>query len=450
MQDRLPKLLPAFALATSKDASVAAQYERFPYPERNPEDERRRAIGTWLDNLDILNFRCYKGETPFTRGFRVLVAGGGTGDATIYLGIQLRHTDAEIVHLDVSAASIDIARRRAAIHGLDRIRFLQESLLDLPTLNVGRFHYINCVGVLHHLTDPDAGLQALLAVLEDRGAIGLMLYGYYGRMGVYHVQELLRRIGGDVPDEEKLHIARDLLARLPATNWFKRGEDLHSDHKAGDAGIYDLFLHSQDRAYRVPELYEWLVDRHGLNLHFSDVHRGDLPYEPAALVRDENSVALRRISTLPLRERQAIGELLGGDITRHVLYATRHSDREPTYGDSDCVPRIPWETHQPRGIDFATLIESHGQRRFALQHPPSGLHRVMDPNPLAAGIFRELDGVRSFREIFRRVRENSMLNAKATTDEELFAAFRPWFDALASIERMSLLRAQYPWPPFSP
>ena len=430
-------------------ASVAEHYERFPYPERDPEDERRRVIGTWLDNLDILNFRCYRGETPFTHGFRALVAGGGTGDGTIYLGLQLRHTDAEIVHLDVSEASIDIARRRAAIHGLNKIRFVHASLLDLPSLDLGRFHYINCVGVLHQLVDPDAGLRALLGALEDRGALGLMLYGYYGRIGVYQMQELLRRIGRNLQDQEKIAIARELLANMPATNWFKRGEDLHSDHKVGDAGIYDLFLHSQDRAYTVPEIYEWLVDGHGLYLHFTDVHRGTLPYDPKSLLHDEKSALVQLISTVPLRERQAIAELLGGDLTRHLIYATRYSDCSADYGDLDCVPRIPWETNQPTGMDFASLITRHNGRRFILQHPPSGLRRVMDPNPLAAAIFRELDGLRSFREIFRRVRQDAVIRANPTTDEMLFQAFHPWFEALTSIERLALLRAACPWPFFS-
>jgi SAM-dependent methyltransferase len=434
-------------LSASESHRVAAQYEKFPYPVRNPDDERQRVIGTWLDNLDIANFRCYRGETPFARGFRALVAGGGTGDATIYLGVQLRNTDAAIVHLDVSAASIDIARRRAAIHGLDQIRFVQASLLGLPSLGLGRFHYINCVGVLHHLADPDEGLRALLEALEERGALALMVYGRYGRVGVYHLQEMLKRLAGDTDDATRLAIARSVVTDLPASNWFKRGEDLHSDNKMGDAGLYDLLLHSNDRAYTVPELYEWLVDRHGLRVHFSDVHRGARPYDPMSFVHDDNTELAQRIAGLPLRERQAIAELWGGDLTRHSFYAMRHSDGEAPYGDLDAIPRIPSETHQPTGADFARLIAEH-DNRFVLQHAASGLNRAMDPNPLAAAIFNELDGLRSFRDIFMRVRENPALQAQPPTDATLFAAFAPWFDALASIERMGLLRAACPWPLF--
>lgn len=54
-----------------------------------------------------------------------------------------------------------------------------------------------CAGVLHHLENPAAGLQALRAVLSDQGAMMIMLYGKYGRTGVYQVQELLRMINSN-------------------------------------------------------------------------------------------------------------------------------------------------------------------------------------------------------------------------------------------------------------
>ena len=49
---------------------------------------------------------------------------------------------------------------------------------------------------MHHLEDPDAGLRALLSVLKDGGALGIMVYGQYGRTGVYQMQETLRLING--------------------------------------------------------------------------------------------------------------------------------------------------------------------------------------------------------------------------------------------------------------
>ena len=91
MQSRPPSA-PEASVATLPDAqsAVTELYERHPYPHRDPEDERKRVIGTWLDNLDLLNHHCYRGERDFRRGFRALVAGAGTGDGTIFLADQLR------------------------------------------------------------------------------------------------------------------------------------------------------------------------------------------------------------------------------------------------------------------------------------------------------------------------------------------------------------------------
>src|SRR5450830_1188702 len=177
-------------------AEVRSQYEALPYPPRKPSEERQRLLRTWLEDLAMMNHYCYAGRQDFRHGFRILVAGGGTGDATIFLAEQLKDTDAEIVHLDFSTASISIARERAAIRKLNNITFLHDSLLNMPSLDLGKFDYINCSGVLHHLADPDLGLKALRSVLKEDGAIGLMLYATIGRTGVYQMQELMRLVNG--------------------------------------------------------------------------------------------------------------------------------------------------------------------------------------------------------------------------------------------------------------
>ena len=255
---------------------VRQQYEELPYPPRDPGAEKGRLVRTWLDDLPMINHYCFAGKQSFRDGFRVLVAGGGTGDATIFLAEQLRDTDAKIVHLDLSQASTNIARQRAQVRDLDNITWLNESLLALPALGLAKFDYINCSGVLHHLADPDAGLCALLTVLKDDGALGIMVYAQYGRTGVYQLQSLMRLLNQNEPDaQRRIANAREVLNSLPPSNWFKRGEaDLYHDHKdLGDAGLYDLLLHAQDRAYTIEEIFAWCSDRHGLHLELTDVGR---------------------------------------------------------------------------------------------------------------------------------------------------------------------------------
>src|SRR5690242_2846636 len=146
-------------------------YEALPYPERDPADESKRLLRTWLDDLPMLNHYGFAGRRAFGAGFRVLVAGGGTGDATVFLAEQLKAVGAEVVHLEVSATSLGIAKRRAEARGLANVEWVHASLLDLHSLGLGAFDYINCVGVLHHLEDPDAGVRALLGSLASGGAL---------------------------------------------------------------------------------------------------------------------------------------------------------------------------------------------------------------------------------------------------------------------------------------
>lgn len=299
---------------------VRGQYEAMPYPARDPADEGRQPLRTWLDDLAMINHYCFAGKETFRNGFRVLVAGGGTGDTTILLAEQLRDTNAEIVHLDFSNASIAIAQQRATVRGLSNIRWIHDSLLNLPHLDVGKFDYINCVGVLHHLSDPDAGLRALRAVLKESGAMGLMVYAAYGRTGVYQMQSLMQLVNADIhAHAQQIDRTHQILGCLPPTNCFKRGEALYGDHRNGDAGIYDLLLHSQDRAYTVGELYEWLVDRHELNIELTDVERGRSSYLPHLLMGTSPPGVLAMIRAMPLRRQYRIAELFNGRVQTHQL-----------------------------------------------------------------------------------------------------------------------------------
>ena len=44
---------------------------------------------------------------------------------------------------------------------------------------LGNFHYINCVGVLHHLPQPQEGLKTLTNLLTPDGGISLMVVSLF-------------------------------------------------------------------------------------------------------------------------------------------------------------------------------------------------------------------------------------------------------------------------------
>ena len=197
--------------------SVRAQYEAYPYPARDPRDEAKRLLTGSPSHLDELNHYVFGGRLDFSAPFRALVAGGGTGDGLIMLAQQCADAGvpAQIVYLDLSQASRATAEARAAARGLTSILFVTGSLLDLAAVAPGPYDYIDCCGVLHHLPDPSAGLAALAGQLAPGGGMGLMLYGPYGRTGVYPLQSALRRMAGDLDPAARVALARRLLASLP-------------------------------------------------------------------------------------------------------------------------------------------------------------------------------------------------------------------------------------------
>lgn len=350
---------------------VRAQYEALPYPARDPADEKRRLITGSPSFLPELNHYVFGGRRDFSKPFRALVAGGGTGDNLIQLAQYLaasggRH---EVVYLDLSAASRKLAEARAQMRGLNNIRFVTGSLLDIASLAPGPYDYMDCCGVLHHLPDPAAGLAALKAQLSPRGGMGLMVYGRYGRAGVYPLQDALRQLTPDSqPPAERIAVAKTLLAELPEGNEFRRNPFV-GDHTTGDAGLYDLLLHSQDRAYTVPEL-DALVSGAGLAV---SAWIEPCRYDPLIYLKDPD--LRRRAAALPQSEQAALSERLSGAMKTHVVYVVAPQRLQEAVAQP-APDLVPWLN----GIPPKALAETFAKRgelaatfhteRFVFPAPP--------------------------------------------------------------------------------
>jgi SAM-dependent methyltransferase len=369
---------------------VRAQYEALPYPARDPRDEAIRLITGTPSHILEINHYLFSGRLNFIRPFRALVAGGGTGDACIMLAQQLvdRRCPGEVHYLDLSTASRQVCEARAKARGLRNITFHTGSLLDLPRMNIGTFDYIDCTGVLHHLPDPTAGMQALSSVLNAEGGIGVMLYGEYGRSGVYPLQEMLRTLAPlSMALEDRLAMAKRLIRFLPTTNLFRRNPYLNDHVTGGDAGLYDLLLHSIDRAFTVPQI-STMAAASGLRVvAFLEPVR----YEPATYMSDP--VIARQTSSLPLVERAAFAERLAGNLRTHVFYATRAGfDTVARPEDTSAIP---------------VLREMDPQKLAAGLQPGTPLIANLDGfpwraqlPPLAARIASQIDGRRTVAEIY--------------------------------------------------
>lgn len=405
---------------------VHHQYEMLPYPPRDPRDEAKRLITGSPSRLAELNHFVFGGRRDFSRPFRALVAGGGTGDAAIMLGQQLADVGAkaaEVVYLDWSTASRAVAEARAAVRRLTNIRFVTGSLLEVESLGLGRFDYIDCCGVLHHLPDPPATLKALVSSLAEDGGMGLMLYGRLGRIGVYPTQAVLRalkRDGDDVPTQ--IATAKKLLAQLPATNWLKRNPFVTDHIVEGDPGIYDLLLHARDRAYDVTEIDELARDAGLRVVTFVPPAR----YDPASYLSDAG--LLRRLEGKTMLERAAVAENLAGNIKSHVFYVVRRGNdvAPPTPDRPELVPVYC----EPEVADTARKF----QPGATLTASVDGWTAKMPLPALTPAIAELLDGRRSLGEIHGAIRERR----PDVTWNDFLAQFRLYFAAFHGVGHLML------------
>ena len=359
---------------------VKDQYEAYPYPERDPKDEAKRLIvGSPSHPLEIDHF-LFAGQRDWSRPLRALVAGGGTGDGLVQLAQMLTQAGKpyEITYVDLSRASRKLAEARIRARKLKHVRFITGSLLDAPGL--GPFDYIDCCGVLHHLPDPAAGFRALHRALAPGGGLGFMVYAPYGRSGVYPLQEAFGALYGGLPPQARLTAARKIVAALPQGHPFSGNPNL-GDHHDSDAGFYDLLLHSQDRAFDIPQLVA-MMEETGWELGGFTI--------PALY-------DLSRITPLPDHldpvQAMAVAEKLRGTIKTHVGYAVPAGrGRAPASGKNRAlVPHL--KGVQPRALAQAVAQGQSPKLSFA------GVEATLDLPRSAAPLIAAIDGRRSLSQI---------------------------------------------------
>ena len=405
------------------DSRLAAQYEAYPYPRRDPRDEAKRLIVGSPGHLREVDYWVFGAHRPAAQPLHALIAGGGTGDATIMLAQQMAREGrpGTVTWLDRSAASMKVAQARAAARGLTNIVWEQRSLLDLPGSDLGPFDYIDCCGVLHHLPDPAEGLRALLSVLAPGGGLGLMVYAPHGRTGVYMLQDALRLLA---PAEEapaaRLDVAKRVMRHLPETAWLRRNGFLDDHVNGSDAGLYDLLLNPRDRAFTVRDLNAMLVGE-GLSVA---CWVEPVRYDPIPLLPDPRLRA--RVEALDPVDRAALAEALAGNVSAHIVYCVRAAEQKDRvdFMADDAVP----VTRELSGVEIANGVQPDGTITLVFD----GLRLPLALPPLAPAILRLVDGRRTVGEIA------AMLAEKGTGAEAFARAWRATFGTLERINRLLL------------
>ena len=107
-------------------------------------------------------------DTIYPPGSRILEAGCGVGAQTVTLARNC--PEAQIISIDISAASVTEAEKRVTAAGFNNVAFQQGDIFEL-TFPEAHFDHIFVCFVLEHLPEPVMALKHLSRYLKPGGTI---------------------------------------------------------------------------------------------------------------------------------------------------------------------------------------------------------------------------------------------------------------------------------------
>lgn len=319
------------AMPDSVTQAVSALYDTYPFPPEPMQDGPPPGYN-WRWHYPSAYAFC-TGQAPKLGRPRILDAGCGTGVSTDYLAHL--NPSAEITAIDISAGTLAVAQERCRRSGVaDRIHFQQLSLYNLDQLP-GEFDQINCVGVLHHLEDPDRGLAALASKLAPGGILHIFVYAEIGRAEIRQMQAAIALLQGERRGDYRdgVAIGREIFSQLPANNRLRRREEERwALENQRDECFADMYVHPQEIDYNTQTLRRW-IEGSGLTfLGFSDRDRWnpDPLFGTSETLRD-------RFQTLSEWQRYRLIELLDPEITHFEFFLGRSPLPQCDWSDDELL-----------------------------------------------------------------------------------------------------------------
>jgi len=377
---------------------VSRQYERWRYPPPIQDLE------AWVDNewdwFDPSHaHRIFWPDREYKPDLDILIAGCGTNQAAAF---AYTNPAAKVVAVDVSQPSLDHQQYLKDKHGLWNLELHLLPIEELPTLGLD-FDLVVSTGVLMVMADPRTGMKALADCVRPDGAIAVMLYAKYGRLGVEMLQSVFRDMGLR-QDEASLQIVKDAIALLPAEHplqtYFRTEGDWELQY---DAAVVDTFLHGRDRSYDVDDCID-LVTSAGLEFQGWLVKA---PYYPHDWF-SPGTEPYRVVSELSERRLWSVMERLHIFGACHFFMA--------------CRPERPKEGYT---IDFSTPACLDYVPMMRLQCGLSGTDIVkpggrLGLNSAQLPFVQHVDGRRTIREIAESVAKSGESGRASAADLEQF------------------------------
>jgi SAM-dependent methyltransferase len=212
-------------------------YQAYPYPSPTVGDSLIEDVANGIYSL--IGDHDLEGKV-------ILDAGCGTGHRLV--AIARRYPRARFVGVDMTCASLDVARALAGKHRLRNIEFHEADLVEFAPPD--RFDVIVSAGVIHHLENPARGLIGLASLLAKDGLMAVWLYHSLGEHQRLLDRETVltlwdRKSGLD----QGLLLMTELGLRLEAKRYGSSAAQASSEISQESIDV-DAYLHPIVNAYR--------------------------------------------------------------------------------------------------------------------------------------------------------------------------------------------------------
>ena len=391
---------------------VGRQYERWRYPPPI-QDLVAWSVHNWEWFDPLHAHRVLWPDREYQPDLDILIAGCGTNQAAVF---AFTNRAAKVVAVDISQPSLDHQQYLKDKHGLANLELHRLPIEQVSMLGLD-FDLVVSTGVLHHMADPLAGLKALASCLRRDGAMALMLYAKYGRIGIDLLESVFRDFGLH-QDDASVQLVKDTISVLasdhPVQSYLKLARDLQDD-----AALVDTFLHGRARSYTVDDCLD-LVSSAGLVFqgwfHKTPYYPHDLFAPPSGFYPAANALPETRMWSVMERLQTVNG--------CHFFMA--------------CRPDRPKESYT---IDFSTVAALDYVPLLRARCGVAGDEAVwpggrMPLNPAQVAFVQNVDGRRTIRAIAERVAQLHESTGVSKADLEGFG--RKLFQSLWRLDFVAM------------
>jgi len=220
-----------FEIKDEKTKKVTEFYDEKPFPNYKDDDNKLTILNKGDKNFLANQFKKFIGYKK-----NVLEVGCGTGQLSNYFAIG---TNNNIVGLDPTKASLNLAKEFADKNKISNIQFINADIFD-DVLNDEVFHFIWTNGVLHHTKDPYGAFKILIKSLKKEGYVLVGLYNKLGRFRTIFRRYLFKIFG------------RKLIEKIDPTL-----RNLKLDENEKIAWIRDQYIHPLESLHTIDEVLKW-------------------------------------------------------------------------------------------------------------------------------------------------------------------------------------------------